>query len=235
MLHVSDVKRNIANVGVAKTLADVALRAANHVAVVKIVKAIDIDTVDRAFLDCDGKYHGSFLTEETLRKFSVDPKNELPSAFLDDALAKGDECYGFVAGDELAAYGWYSTKPTDYDLPGIRLHFGERDVYMYKGFTAHAHRGQRLHAVGMTRALEAYRRRGYTRLVSMVEWNNFASLKSCYRMGYRDFGNIAIAGAGGRYLLHHDSGCRARRFGLRKTDDRLAAASGDLMRGSSQL
>ena len=221
-MNISQVKKSIGNFGVVKTLADLALRAANHVAMFKVIKAVDIDTVDRAFLDCDPKYRGSFLTEETLRKFSADPKNELPPAFLDEALAKGDECYGFVAGDDLAAYGWYSTKPTDFDIRGLQLHFSERDVYMYKGFTANAHRGQRLHAIGMTRALQAYRRRGYARLVSMVEWNNFASLKSCYRMGYHDFGNIAIAGVRGHYLLLHDSGCRRRHFALLKTDDHPA-------------
>jgi hypothetical protein len=31
------------------------------------------------------------------------------------------------------------------------------------------------------------------RWASYVEWNNFGSLRSCYRMGYTDFGNIVAA------------------------------------------
>ncbi len=152
-----------------------------------------------------------------LRQFAADPKNELPSEFLNEALAKGDECYGFLAGSDLAAYGWYSAKPTALDLPGLRLHFSDKYVYMYKGFTAVEHRGQRLHAIGMTCALQAYIARGFRGIVSIVEWNNFGSLKSCYRMGYRDFGNIAITGVGKRYVLRHDAGCRDYGFWLQRS------------------
>ena len=215
-MNLATFKGNIKNVGFSKALADVGMRAANRVLRFKVLKGICIETVDPAFLECDPRYHGGMLDETTLRRFSEDPKNELPPEFLDEALAKGDECYGFVIGSELAAYGWYSSKPTIVDLPGLQLHFTDRYVYMYKGFTAQSHRGQRLHAVGMTRALETYLARGYRGIVSYVEWNNFGSLKSCYRMGYRDFGNIAIAGVGTRYFLHHGAGCREYGFRLQR-------------------
>jgi hypothetical protein len=215
-MKLDTVRGNIKSFGVARALADVALRAANRLVLVKVLKGIRIEAVDGAFLDCDAKYRGMFLDEPTLRQFAADPQNELTHSFLDDALAKGDECYGFLAGSALAAYGWYSRKPTDLELPGLRLQFSDRHVYMYKGFTAAAHRGQRLHAIGMTRALESYLSRGYRGIVSYVEWNNFASLKSCYRMGYRDFGNIGIAGLGGHYVLHHDAGCRENGFRLER-------------------
>jgi hypothetical protein len=220
------VKGNIAQYGLARALADVALRSVNRVVLARILKAILIETVDPAFLECAARYEGGFFEESVLREFAADARNELPHAFLDDALAKGDECYGFRASGVLAAYGWYSHKATAIDLPGLELRFGPEYVYMYKGFTASAHRGQRLHAVGMTRALQAYLARGYRGIVSYVEWNNFGSLRSCYRMGYRDFGRVAIAGAGGHYALHHDAGCRKLGFELRKIPSRGGAASG---------
>jgi len=216
-MNLETVKGNIKNFGISKALADVGMRAANRVVPFKVLKGICIETVDPAFLECHPRYGGLFLDETMLRQLSGDPKNELTPKFLDEALAKGDACYGFVAGSELAAYGWYSSKPTDLELPGLQLFFSDRYVYMYKGFTAPNHRGQRLHAVGMTRALQAYINRGYRGIVSYVEWNNFSSLKSCYRMGYRDFGNIAIAGVGDHYVLHHDAGCRQYGFRLRRT------------------
>lgn len=218
-MNLHTFKGNVKNFGVANALADVAVRVANRVALFKILKGIRIETVDRAFLECDGKYRGLFLDEAMLREFSADPKNELSREFLDEALAKGDECYAFVAGSDLAAYGWYSKKPTDVELPGLRLHFSDQYVYVYKGFTAANHRGQRLHAIGMTRALEAYLGRGYRGSVAYVGWNNFASLKSCYRMGYRHFGNIAIAGYGEHYVLFHDAGCREYGFRLKRTEE----------------
>jgi hypothetical protein len=213
-MNTETFKANTKNVGLPKALADIAIRAANRVAFFKVIKGIRIDTVDPAFLDCDQKYRGTFLDERMLRHFADDPKNELRHDFLDEALAKGDECYGFLAGAALAAYGWYSSKPTDVDFLGLRLRFSDQYVYMYKGFTATDHRGQRLHAIGMTRALEVYLARGYRGIVSCVEWNNFASLKSCYRMGYHPFGNIAIAGRGKHYVLRHDNGCRDYGFRL---------------------
>ena len=88
---------------------------------------------------------------------------------------------------------------------------------MYKGFTAADHRGKRLHAIGMTRALQAYLQGGYRGIISYVEWDNFGSLKSCYRMGYRDFGHIAIGGWSKQYVLYHDAGCRKYAFFLERT------------------
>lgn len=213
-MNLATFKGNIRNFGLSRALADVAIRAANRVVLLKVIKGVKIETVDPAFLKCDEPYRGMFLTETMLRKFAADPKNELRDDFLREALAKGDECYGFLAGTTLAAYGWYSSKPTDVDMLGLHLQFSDQYVYMYKGFTAEEHRGQRLHAIGMTRALDSYLARGYRGIVSCVEWNNFASLRSCYRMGYQPFGNIAIAGHGTRYVLHHDRGCHDYGFRL---------------------
>ena len=53
-----------------------------------------------------------FLTEEMLRRFGRDPENNMSKSFLEEALAKGDECYGILDGTRLASYGWYSTKPS---------------------------------------------------------------------------------------------------------------------------
>lgn len=45
--------------------------------------------------------------------------------------------------------------------------------------------GNRVAAFGMTHALRAYTERGCKGLVSFVESDNFASLRSCERMGYK--------------------------------------------------
>jgi len=46
--------------------------------------------------------------------------------------------------------------------------------------------------------------------VSYVESNNFASLKSTVRMGYRIFGTIAILKAFGVHVARASAGCRER-------------------------
>ena len=210
------IRSSFTTFGVANTLQDVALRAANRVVLFKILKGVTIDRVDQAFLECPEPYRPMFLAEDQLRQFSKDPANEIPADFLDEALAKGDECYGFVAGETLAAYGWYTRKPTRLELPGLALHFSDQYVYMYKGFTHPLHRGRRLHAIGMTRALESYLARGLKGLVSYVESNNFASLRSCFRMGYVQFGTVYVLRIFGLTLTHASAGCGPYRFGIER-------------------
>jgi hypothetical protein len=100
------------------------------------------------------------------------------------------------------------------DVPGLLLHFNPEYVYMYKGFTHPSHRGQRLHAVGMTRALAAFLERGSRGIVSYVEHNNFDSLKSCYRMGYVDFGTIYLGGVANHCVFFSNAGCATMGFRL---------------------
>jgi hypothetical protein len=78
---------------------------------------------------------------------------------------------------------------------------------MYKGFTDPRHRGQRLHAIGMTRALQHYRSAGYRGIVSYVESTNFDSLKSCFRMGYAMFGSVYMVKLFGHWLTFSSPGC----------------------------
>ena len=117
---------------------------------------------------------------------------ELRPSFLDDAGERGDRCMVITVDDQLASYGWYSTSsPTPYG-PGLDVHFDDASwVYMYKGYTSAAHRGKRLHAVGMESALAIVADEGYQGLISCVEATNAASLRSCHRMGYEIFGEVS--------------------------------------------
>jgi hypothetical protein len=182
-----------------------------------VLKAMHVSVVDPQFADCPPGLKGEFLSPDTLRRAGRDQHYDLPSGFLDEALAKGDECYGILDGDRLAAYGWYAHTPTKISN-GLRLHFSDVYVYMYKGLTLDAYRGRRLHAVGMARALAAYRGRGYKGLVSYVEADNLSSLSSVYRMGYQDFGRVFIARVFARYRMFHAGSCEA--FGFRVVAER---------------
>ncbi len=212
-MYLNDLTREVKQFGPVKTLEDIGLRALNRVMVARVLKGVCIERPDPRFLEVDPRYEAGFLCRDRLEAI-VDghPEYEMSTDFLEEAFTKGDECYGFLDGGTLAAYGWYSKRPTRLDVPGLMLKFGAGYVYMYKGFTHVRYRGQRLHAIGMTRALQEYLARGYRGIVSYVEWNNFSSLKSCYRMGYRDFGNIYVFRAFGRYLIRPDSGCDPYEF-----------------------
>jgi hypothetical protein len=201
--------------GTVKSIQDLALRGFNRLVTTRIYKGIVIDKVDPDFLKCEKGYRGEFLDHSSLLEIArKQPECELTETFLRDAFAKGDECYGFLDGDLLVNYGWYSNRPTTIDVPGLQLHFDPRYIYMYNGVTHKKYRGQRLHAISMTRALEAFLARGFGGIVSYVEWNNFGSLKSCYRMGYQDFGNLYRMRLFGKHLTWAGRGCARYQFRL---------------------
>src|SRR5881394_2239924 len=202
----SKVKRH----GVESTAYLAAVRSAAAIIDFKILRGVFVDRPDPAFLEC--RYEVKILGEAELREFARDPANEISPEFVDDALARGDQCYAIRDGSRLAAYGWYAFGPTPIGVPGLVLQYRKGCVYMYKGFTHNDYRGQRLHAIGMTRALRHYLAAGYSGIVSYVESTNFDSLKSCFRMGYFVFGTVYVVKAFGRYYGFSTPGCRKYAF-----------------------
>jgi hypothetical protein len=154
-----------------------------------ILTCLYIDTPDPAFLGLDPGYEARFLSSAELDAYIAQPEYGLTDRFVAREVAMGHECFAIQQDGRLAAYGWYATTPTHF-TDDLSVRFDRRWVYMYKGFTHPAHRGRRLHAIGMTLALTLYRARGFRGLVSIVQADNAASLASCARMGYRRFGTI---------------------------------------------
>ena len=230
---VSSVERNLNNHGLRAAVYDVAVRVANTFMTWKNLQCIVITDPNPACVDVAPEYRHVVLDREELMYFSKTDAYELPPEFVIEALDKGDECHAILHGDELASYGWYSRKPTPLN-DELRVHFSGEYLYMYKGFTLRKHRGHRLHAIGMTLALMKYRAAGYKGLVSIVETNNFDSLKSCYRMGYLPCGNIRYLKVAGRYLIRAAAACKAFGFDLRHVSPARETDSNDLVAASGR-
>jgi hypothetical protein len=218
---VSNFRRDHKNFGLLKTLYNFSLKVINRFIFFKILKCVIISVVDPRYLGDEKGYQYCFLPENTLLNLAKNEENGLQMNFVHEALEKGDECYGILYGDSLASYGWYSNKPTfvtfdsaENGKENLWLHFAADYIYMYNGYTHNHYRGQRLHAIGMTRALKDYLDRGFKGLVSFVEANNFASLNSCYRMGYKDLGKIYILRIFGKHLIFHSKSCSKYAFCL---------------------
>jgi RimJ/RimL family protein N-acetyltransferase len=203
-----------------------------------ILKCLSIEKPDPAFLALDGKYRAGFLDPATIWRYAREPEYDLNEPSVHRALAAKDECFAIVDGDRLAAYGWYSRAGTAHLSDTLRLHFDRDWAYMYRGFTHPAYRGQRLHAIGMTMALASYLQRGTRGFVSMVESRNEASLKSCARMGYTEFGTLyefRIARLLGvrkpqsawmqRHIIFRTPGCQAFGFWLEALTPRGTAST----------
>jgi hypothetical protein len=195
-----------------RTVYRAALRAVNVLALVKILRGVSVEKVDTAFLQLPEQFVAGFLSPDTILRYAADSEIGMPPAFVDEALGKGDECYGILSGDALVSYGWYSTRPTRIDPPELMLDFDKGYVYMYKGYTHPDYRGHRLHAIGMTLALDHYKSKGFKGIVSYIEADNFASLKSAFRMGYRVFGSVYILCAFGTLFSRTTPGCKKYDF-----------------------
>jgi len=208
------IKLKLQRHGAAAAAHQLAMKAVNRVALFKILRGVTITQPAAGFLAYPKGYNAGILSDEQLRLLAGQPENEMSQEFLDHAAVRGDQCYGFLDNGRLAAYGWYSSAPTPVGIDDFVLSFSPSYVYMYKGFTHPDYRGQRLHAIGMTRALQYYLGKGFKGLVSYVESTNYDSLKSCFRMGYVQFGSVYVLRAFGRAAAWSGPGCERFAFGL---------------------
>ena len=201
------VVRTARSHGKSSAFYDVAFRGLNKCVYYRVLQCLVIEDINQKCMALPPQFRFVKLELSDLMKFSGNSEHELKPGFIHGSLEKGDECYAILDGDALASYGWYSRRPTLLDNEELMLRFDGSYVYMYKGLTLAAYRGQRLHAIGMTRALAAYKCMGYRGLISYVESNNFDSLRSCYRMGYKDCGLIRVVRVGGKYFVRRQSSC----------------------------
>jgi ribosomal protein S18 acetylase RimI-like enzyme len=204
-------RETVTHHGVAPALYHAAFRAVNRLAEVVVLDAVAITGAMLAeeFRVDPASPPGRLMDAEGMEPYASDPENALAGDFLDDAVKRGDRCYAIFDGDKLASYGWYATKPTrlrEFPGDGI-LYFDPRYAYMHNGFTRPEYRGRRLHAAGMAAALQDLVSSGLDGLVSYVAASNFASLKSCERMGYEKFGRLFMAKVGSERMWHSSASC----------------------------
>jgi hypothetical protein len=202
------------NFGRRAALHDLQHRLVNRLVPFQVLKGMTAvaDEIDRSLLDA-GPLQTRFATRDELLAATSNPElaEEMSVGFIDQALRRGDECFGIFDGDKLVSVGWYSNQPTQLS-DNLTLCFDRAWMYMYKGYTLKSHRGKRLHGIGMSKALVAYAKRGARGLISYVRSTNFQSLRSTEKMGYRIFGDIYIAEAIGRPIIYATPGCAAYDF-----------------------
>lgn len=131
------------------------------------------------------------LSNDDVLAFSAQYPKHLPRDFVLRAHARGDRCIAIIVDGELAAYCWFSLRPTEMDR-GLEVRFDRSMVYQYKAFTFRAHRGQRLALLILKRALEIYAENGVDRVVAYIARNNFASLAAAKGAGFRVAGNVYV-------------------------------------------
>lgn len=127
---------------------------------------------------------------------------EVDDRSLAEAESGFARCLGVFAGDQLAAYGWF----TEDDVPpthclGAAIELPPGVAYHYKGFTAQGYRGLGLYPALLADAAARLAAEGIPRLVLAVERSNRASLQSCRRAGCRELGRLRIWGHEAKWAI----------------------------------
>jgi hypothetical protein len=182
---------------------------------------LTMSSIDPLYLNPDNGYEYRFLTETELREYAKDPGNQINIKFLEDALDKKNKCYGIIDQGRLAGYGWYSKNNTKIN-DELVLCFNKSWVYMYSGYTKPPYRGQRLHAIGMGKAMEEFSSKGAKGLISCVDTNNYRSLQSVNRLGYRNFGKISAFKIFGKFRIKAENGCHPYGFTLKVAEKHMS-------------
>jgi hypothetical protein len=155
---------------------------------------LDLEPVSKMACN-DSRFSFRFLTADEIENFAKDTSYFIDPSLADGVRAGREVCFAALEGDRLAAFGCYTLGfvPPE-QAAGAAMSFPADVAYMSYGFTHPDFRGARLHGYIMGLALQELAKRGITKLVSIVAWTNLASLKSCWRLGYINVGNMLTVG-----------------------------------------
>lgn len=223
-MQLQDLKRTWRAAGPGGVLLDLSCRVGYKLTRLLVMNALVLEpgTLDRGFLDFPGRFRHGFLDPDDVRRHAGSEGLELPADFVEAALAKGDLCYGILDGERLVSYFWYARTAT-LVTDELVLRFDPAYRYAYKGYTLPEYRGQRLYAHGCAHALAALAQGGSRGCVTLVDVNNFASMKSMTRTGYVPVGRFRAAKVAGRWSIRSGGDCP--RYGMSMDAGPLGDAS----------
>ena len=136
-----------------------------------------------------------FITANEIRAAASDPANDLDADIAGRLESGRNFCFGAFDRGRLANYSWYALGQVEPEHSfGAGLVLPGDAVYLYKAFTLPAYRGHRLHQATVHRALPVFVRLGIRRLIAIVEYGEWASLRSHDRMGCRRAGRFYLLG-----------------------------------------
>jgi len=192
----------------------------------KVLKGmtLTLDTIDIRCLQPHQKYSGEIVAGDAIRSL-ISHGSDVSPDFVECAIGRNDWACVFWDGQHLVSSGWYSNQSVPID-EYFSICFSKDYTYMYKGFTHSDYRGEKLHAYGMASALSAVVRGGKNGLISYVEIDNFASLKSCDRLGYKIFGTCIVLRILGKSFVMTTPGCKRFEFGVRERKPDQPSAGG---------
>jgi GNAT superfamily N-acetyltransferase len=142
------------------------------------------------------KLEHRWLTADDVRAYAVDPANDLDASMAERLDDGRNYCLAAFEGPRLANYSWYaldSIEPEHSFGAGIR--YPANTLYLYKAFTHGDFRGRQIHHRVVHQALRSFAERDITRVLALVEYGNWGSLRSHAKLGFRQVGRILSGGS----------------------------------------
>jgi hypothetical protein len=183
--------------------------AANQVVRLSIFECFRLrpEDINMELAKAVGNYECRFLAPQEASRFFCQLDGELARGFH-EAIARGDKAYVILDGERLASVGLYAEGPTPI-LSDLTVHFEPPSLYMYRGYTQAAYRGQRLHALGILRAALELFDLQVPQLVTLSEKTNYPATISVHRMGWQRCGAVYRVGIGPLMRLGQTASARA--------------------------
>ncbi len=127
-----------------------------------------------------------FLNAADVRAAAGDPAHELDAAMAQRLLSGRGFCFGAFHDGRLASYSWYALDSIEPEHSfGAGLVIPSDSIYLYKAYTLPAYRGQEIHGAAVHRAARLFEERGIRQMIAIVEYANWASLRSHEKLGFR--------------------------------------------------
>jgi hypothetical protein len=182
-----------------------------------------LDVVDLpSSIEIDSEFTFRFLTLSEVTRFSQNPSNNLAKDFVARTESRHDLCLAALHREQLASYSWYAMNSIEgLDHIGVPMSYPTNVAYMYNAFTHPEYRGRRLYGAGIALALRKLTQQGVTNLITTINCSNFASLRSCRRLGFSNLGRIWTLGRGARRLALTPRAARQRDISFGKNSRTL--------------
>ena len=152
------------------------------------------------------------LSPEFVRKAADEGRTGLSREDAEAALARGEECFGAVAYDQLVSSIWLS--PVRAHVSGrAYVDFDGRYTYSRWTYTDTAYRGQRINPATKLHAFRAMAARGKLGILSLVNADNPQSMQAGVSIGCRRAGLLVTMNVGGHCWVWTSPQCR--HYGVR--------------------
>jgi hypothetical protein len=214
---ITTIRRDIRYFGIVCTIYDVLLRLLNRLVFLKVLRVIALPAVPFE-QNLPRQYRFGCIPAAELTMLSRNPEYSMNPVLLQEMKRGDNACFGIYDGQAVANYLFIFVTPVRMN-DELEVSFGPRYAYLCAAFTHPLYRCLHMNSIASGLADREYLNRGFHELLAYVESNNFSSLRSFARIGWRTIGTIHIFRIFGRYYIHTSAGCDAYSFRVIPIED----------------